>query len=224
VTANIIELMQSDEPLHPDLVEHVIPTEFGSVVHHPLVIEIAPHPGLVNARYVAKTQQVRSARRRKDWRSFVWLHERPYRLNAFVDIHRRLDDDAYWSLLADIWIDSENIWQNTAEWILLLEADRAGSMMSPEEAEALESMPDPVTVYRGAIADRNEEGLSWTVDRERAEWFATRMASDGDVAVVLEGRVDRDLVAAYLTGRGEDEVVVFDWAFVDVVGRHTPAA
>lgn len=217
----LLDLLTRDEPLHPDLEECLVMTGFGRMVHHPLVIEHAPRPALVNVRYEAKRQALLEAMREGEWSRVIWLHERPYRLDAFMQIEDDLDDDEYWSLLADIWIDSENIWQNTDQWRQLFESRRSGSPMTDEEEAALAAMPDPIPVYRGGVEDANEYGLSWTTDRERAEWFAVRMTADDEVGVVLEGMVAKKDVAAYFTGRGENEIVVFDADLVDVVARAT---
>lgn len=217
----LIELLTREEPLHPDLEDHLVMTGFGRMVHHPLVIEHSPRPALVNYRYEAKRKALREAMAEGDWHQAVWLHERPYRLDAFMQIEDDLDDDYYWSLLADIWIDSENIWQNLDQWRQLFESTRSGSPMTDEEEAALAAMPDPVPVYRGGVEDANEYGLSWTTDRERAEWFAVRMTSDDEVGVVLDGLVAKKDVAAYFMGRGESEVVVFDADLVHVVARAT---
>lgn len=217
----LIDLLTRDEPLHPDLEEHLITTDFGRMVHHPLVIEHSPRPAMVNYRYEAKRKALHEAMNDSNWHQAVWLHERPYRLDAFMSISDLLDDDNYWSLLADIWIDSENIWQNLDQWRQLFESTRSGSPMTDEEEAALAAMPDPVPVYRGGVEDANEYGLSWTTDRERAEWFAVRMTADDEVGVVLDGLVAKKDVAAYFTGRGENEIVVFDADLVDVVDRST---
>jgi hypothetical protein len=217
----LIDLLTRDEPLHPDLEAHLIMTDFGRMVHHPLIIEIMPRPAMVNYRYEAKRKALHEAMSDSNWHQAVWLHERPYRLDAFMQIEDDLDDDEYWSILADIWLDSENIWQNLDQWRELFESTRSGSPMTDEEEAALAAMPDPVPVYRGSVEDANEYGLSWTTDRERAEWFAVRMTADDEVGVVLDGLVAKEHVAAYFTGRGEDEIVVFDADLVDVVARAT---
>lgn len=219
--SELLDLLTRDEPLHPDLEEHLVVTDFGRMVHHPLVIEIMPRPALVNHRYEEKRKALDEAKAAGNWRQVVWLHERPYRLDAFMSISDLLDDDNYWSLLADIWIDSENIWQNLDQWRQLFESTRSGSPMTDEEEAALAAMPDPVPVYRGGVEDANEYGLSWTTDRERAEWFAVRMTGDDEVGVVLDGLVAKKDVAAYFMGRGESEIVVFDADLVDVVARAT---
>ena len=49
--------------------------------------------------------------------------------------------------------------------------------MEQEERKALAALPDRLTIYRGVhIKKGTLRGLSWTLDRERAEWFANRWA------------------------------------------------
>lgn len=215
---NLQEILTRDEELHPDLAERLIDTEVGSMLHHPLVIELLPHPALANARYQAKRESLQAALDAGLYRQSVWLYERPYRLDGFRAVADLLDDETYWSLLADLWIDSESIGQTADEWIEMLDSTRPGSMMTAEEAETLAAMPERIAVFRGAVEGVNEDGLSWTLDPQGAEWFARRFAVEGDVPVVLAGEVARAGVAAFLTGRGEDEVVVRDPGVVEVLG------
>ncbi len=81
--------------------------------------------------------------------------------------------------------------------------------MEADERRALAALPDPVPVFRGYARDGCERGLSWTTERERAEWFAHRFAGlDGEPqARVTVGAVPKAKVIAYLLGRQENEVL-----------------
>jgi hypothetical protein len=214
---NLEEILARDEELHPDLQARLVATDYGTILHHPLVVELMPFPALANLRYQQKRESLQSALDAGLYRQSVWLYERPYRLDGFQAVAHLLDDETYWSLLAELWVDSESIGQTADEWVEMLDSTRPGSMMSPEEAEALAALPERIEVFRGAVEGVNEDGLSWTLDRERAEWFAGRFAAEGDVPLVLVGEVARADVAALLTGRGEDEIVVRDPGVVDVL-------
>lgn len=209
-------LMNNDEPLHPDLEEYVYETEmFGPVLKHPLVFDVPmSFTSLVNKRYEHKLKAVDDADREGNWSQYIWLHERPYRLEAFFDIEERLTDAEYWDLLGDVWIDSENIYENYADWSEALGSERANShlMMSKEERAALEELPDRIRIWRGGIEDLNELGLSWTTDKSRAVWFADRFANVGvrGEAVVTEAYVHKSNVVAYFTRRGENEIVILE--------------
>lgn len=64
------------------------------------------------------------------------------------------------------------------------------------------------TIYRGQIGDKY--GISWTFDKRIAENFALtgglREAQEG--GKVLKRRVKREKIIAYLTQRGESELIV----------------
>jgi hypothetical protein len=139
---------------------------------------------------------------------YVFMYERPYRLHGFLQIMHHLDDKNYWELLGSIWSDSENIWQNFKVWLKLLADDRPGKehFMDAEEREALAKLPDVLVVHRGYVKGKNKNGLSYTLSKEKAEWFAKRF-SNGNPAVCTR-RVKKTDVLAYLTGRGEDEIVL----------------
>lgn len=49
------------------------------------------------------------------------------------------------------------------------------------------------------------KALSWTLDRNTAEWFAHRFGKDG---TVYTARIKRDDIYAYFSGRKESEVIV----------------
>jgi hypothetical protein len=47
--------------------------------------------------------------------------------------------------------------------------------------------------------------LSWTLDRERAEWFANRFDQKG---IVIEKAIGKEEIVAYFSGRGDQEIIV----------------
>ncbi|ALF00417.1 hypothetical protein SEA_ARCHIE_123 [Mycobacterium phage Archie] len=214
---DILELLNAPvEPLHPDLAEYLhnegplgVP-----MLKHPLVFNML-HTERENARanacYAAKREALSKALSDGNWTSYVFLHERPYRLDAFSIIRDRLtNNDAYWPLLGLIWTDSENIWENRGAWRRRLTdpkrvADRE-TLMSNSDHNTLCGLPSSFEVYRGFNDDGDAEGLSWTLNIAKARWFATRFSQTG--ATVATGTVDHSDVIAYFSGRNEDEIVV----------------
>ena len=79
--------------------------------------------------------------------------------------------------------------------------------MDAEELRQLQALEDPVTVYRGVTPHnaRNIRALSWTLDRDTAEWFAHRFGEDG---TVYEAQIAKAHILAVFLGRNEWEVVV----------------
>jgi hypothetical protein len=83
--------------------------------------------------------------------------------------------------------------------------------MTGKERGELDSLLDEcggkVMVWRGAECLKHARGLAWTLDRDRAEWFARRFSRDGR-GYVWEARVPRCRIFAHLTGRQEAEIVL----------------
>lgn len=206
-------MRDANEPLDKDLEAFVeFNNEMGMpIVRHPLVMWIGPMmPGMINKQYRQKLEAVGEARKSKNWSSYIYLHERPYRLDAFMDVKDEMDDKDYWSLLSDIWVDSENIWQNKDLWKSALSSKRPGksNMMKKDELDELDSLPDKIKIYRGYIKGKNQNGFSWTTDKAKATWFSGRLARGGEKPLVAEATVSKKDVVAYFTRRGESEVVL----------------
>ena len=79
--------------------------------------------------------------------------------------------------------------------------------MNEEECAAYRSLENPVTVYRGVTSynAKNIKALSWTLDRDTAEWFAHRFGEEG---AVYKAQIPKEHILAYFNGRNESEVVV----------------
>jgi hypothetical protein len=134
-----------------------------------------------------------------------------------------MTDAEYWEILSDLYSSAEFFTPDFEVWENLLFSTRpisgAVKMMRPVDRRALANLPPRFTVYRGQQSAEHGPGFSWTIDRARAHWFAhtrgaERMAllaagtwSKG-AGVVLRGVVSKTDVLCYLSGRGEDEIIV----------------
>lgn len=209
------------ETLDPELAACVVEGPMGPMVKHPLVFDVTGTalPGIPNRILRQKKIMLADYEAEKKWHSWIFTHERAYRADALLNvIHNHgeeISDRQYWELVSSVWTDSENIYQNAMEWAILLGSDRGEreAMMNEDELAIYRALPDPITVYRGAIEYLNDEGLSWTTNRERAHWFARRFASlrDGD-AIVLTGTVAKKDALAYFDERNESEILVVEGA------------
>jgi hypothetical protein len=130
------------------------------------------------------------------------------------------------SLLASIWwhgwSDEWQVAHSTAGYDV--DELRAGLMqsslldlrsaMSPYECGVYAKLPGVLTVYRGFVPPgRGADGLSWTLNRRTAEFFAGAYsrrfhAGDGvpDGATIFTGKT-RKAGCILLCERGEDEIV-----------------
>lgn len=205
------------EDLHPDLVPHLTTGAVGPMLHHPLVINVMHHDmqnAVTNQSYLHKKAAVAKAAKEGDWSRYIFMHERPYRFDALVRAASKglaQDPKQYWDLVGSVWTDSENIHQSLPAWKKLWTAPMPGreECMNEKEHAALAALPETMTVYRGVGHARFKLGLSWTLDKERAEWFANRFAgANGRRAHVYAGEVAKKDVLAHFLGRNENEVVI----------------
>lgn len=77
-------------------------------------------------------------------------------------------------------------------------------LMYDDEYKTYKDLPETFTVYRGVTPGRNPDGMSWTRDLSKADWFSRRFG-DG---YVLEGIANKKDVLAFFSRRGEEEVVI----------------
>jgi hypothetical protein len=201
-------IAEQNEQLNPDLVPYLEQSSEGwMMLRHPLVYQVPFFSnGSANAYYEQKRKAVEKATGDKNYKQFVWLFERPYRVEAFIKIADKLSDTDYWRLLSDVWIDTENQYAYIKEWKKLLASKRSNRhyMMTEEEDNILRSLAQEVTIYRGCQKGINEDGLSWTLDKSKAQFFANRFGKKG---IILERTVSKNDIVAVLTGRGESEVI-----------------
>lgn len=224
IAATLEMFADAHAELDPELEPYVYTDPlFGRTLKHPLVFMVPLSlPGMANKAFAAKEESLAAAVENRDWARVVWLHERPYRLQAFVEYvvgtdddgtpHRLVDQPAeVQALAARIWTDSENIGELTGEWAALFSGWAPGDpMLFNDDPDGWAALPEELTVYRAGIDDG---GWSWTLDPAVAEFFAARF----DAAhPMLQGTVAKTQVFGYLTSRSEAEVLVLDGAVGDL--------
>lgn len=198
------------EKLHSELVEYFSNQPFP-MVNAPLIQSIyhtEQQNALVNAQYKSKKEALQESIKEQNWSSYIYLHERPYRLQAFLTIEDRMNNKEYWSNLSSIWIDCENPYINIDVWKLLMQSDRKSSrsFMSGKDQRVLSSLESEITIYRGYVNKGEDVGISYTIDKDRAVWFSQRFGKDGKVKQIT---VNKSKIFAYLSGRSEDEIIYF---------------
>ena len=72
------------------------------------------------------------------------------------------------------------------------------------EYEVYKDLPETFTIYRGVTPGRNPDGMSWTRECDKAEWFSNRFGE----GYILEGTANKNDVFAFFSRRGEEEVVI----------------
>lgn len=198
-----------EEEIHPDLEPYLEEGVLGTQLRHPLVYSIPLiSNGMANRIYEQKKCGIEKALNEGNFEQYVFLHERPYRVQTFKFIAERLTDIQYWKLLSNIWIDTESQWADLRLWKQLIGSKRPKRefLMNLEDLPIYHSLPETLTIYRGCQKGKNENGLSWTLDHAKAYWFATRYTRNSNW-IVLERTIQKSEVIAVLFGRGEKEII-----------------
>lgn len=144
-------------------------------------------------------------------RQVFLLLNKPYYLTFLQFAAPVLSQKDLGQLLADAWVLEEcpNQDRNVSkkELLALFRSIPPEYLMNDGERMAYQAMEDPVTVYRGVTAynAKNIRALSWTLNRDTAEWFAHRFGEEG---TVYEAQVGKEHILALFTGRNESEVIV----------------
>lgn len=122
-----------------------------------------------------------------------------------------LSKDDLSQLLAYMWVHTEapNSDPNLSKTKLVSMFKAADPTVIMDDEDYLQfRMPDEnLTVYRGVTSFNadNIKALSWTLDPDKAFWFAHRFGENG---TVYEAQISKEHVYAYFGGRGESEVIV----------------
>lgn len=222
------------EPLCTELKRYVRKPQGRMGIFHPLLHEPFCIPELnhhYNRRFQYNKEALEKALDSQDWEGYVFIHERPYRIEAFVNIMDRLNDESYWRILSATWIDTENYFQFKDVWHSLLSSNRPKreAMMDEDDRKVYDALPDVFTIYRGrepgdplsrlGKRDIKKFGMSWTLKLEVAQFFAKRFqrypTNRGITPLIYEAKVERKNIIAYLGGRNEAEVLVFNRFLID---------
>ena len=210
-------LLEKQEDLHPSLAPYIERSKAlgWTMLRHPLVFSIpydAHMNAMLNRQYTYKTEQLVKAKADGDWAKVLYLHERPYRLHALLEIMPNVTGTPFWELVSWVWTDTEAPRINRQVWRGLFakaHTDPAGkALMDEGEQRALALMPATIQVWRGASAPEKRPSMSWTRDRERAVFFARRFHRPGAFLWTLQCPKER--IVAFLNGRNEHEVIVLD--------------
>lgn len=130
-------------------------------------------------------------------------------LDLFFRKAKLLSNPRYWELMRTVWVAAGST-ETAQKFRTLMKSGRhcRSWFMTPEDAEALDKMEFPITVWRAYDAVRYpmlDPGISWTLDREWCEGYAKCKGR-----IVKQREVYRDEVFAYITRRSEEEILILD--------------
>ena len=151
-----------------------------------------------------KTRGLAQALAERDWLMYVELHDRPYRVGALLELvdDHGLSDEKLWQVVGWVWVDTEGAWLRKEWRSIWSRKDQHRNFVTDEkELEVLKSLPDDIEIWRGVKDEEGVQGLSWTLERDTAIYFAGRFVDVGDRIFLARGRVKKHDVLAYFCGR-----------------------
>lgn len=195
--------------LHPALKPWVTDSTIGSMLKHPFVY--MPLGGYemfaqrANEIYKHKIEIRRKVLNERNFYSYFWLLERPWRMHALELLWRRkrISRRELRSLLIDIWIDTECPQSNQDVPVKLFRELK----FTTNTYAGWKKLPDEITVYRGVDGELEltADGPSWTTDLKVAKFFAYRYGAEG---CVYRYTLKKPEALAYITSRDESEIIL----------------
>ena len=165
-----------------------------------------------------KKQELDKAIEQQNWDKVFMLIEKPFRLNWLEEnIDLIKDDKQYYNFLKDAYMMTEfpmNGFSNYHDLLDLFYArENSKLMLDKDELELLNSLPNEVKIWRGVkvddVLDDDNIGLSFTLNKDKAIWFAERFSQAGvSQAILIEAVVKRDDILSIFLNRDEEEVIV----------------
>ena len=144
------------------------------------------------------------------WGIYAFINK-PYGLTFLKFAEPYLSKEDFSKILGDAWVRSENPNDDPnftkRDLIAMFKRADKQALMTEEDYKRWQDLEKSITVYRGVTPhnEKNIRALSWTLDAEKAEWFAMRFGENGKV---YQAEIDKKDVYAYFGGRGESEVIV----------------
>ena len=131
-----------------------------------------------------------------------------YKLTFLRDTKQYLSSKDFANLFREAWITSENPNDDVNVKIRTLVSWYKNSnkkyLMEEDDFNVYNNLEDEFTIYRGVGINRNPKGLSWTMNKEKAQWFANRFGGNGYIETA---KINKKDVLAYFNSRGEEEIV-----------------
>ena len=207
------EVYSDGEELLPELRASIIDGGLfkRKSIQHPLVIgDIGMMTNsYYNNQLKRKQERLKEFENNNEFESYLFLIEKPFRALFFLELVKQNKikklSKKYWKILSSLWTGSENIFQHKELWAELLK-DKTNShyFMSKKDLEFYNSLENEFIVYRGYT--HWENGYSYTIDKDKAVWFAERFGQNG---IVKERLVKKEDVFAFTNARNEKEIILF---------------
>lgn len=143
-------------------------------------------------------------------------------LPTLMCVYDDMDRVKWLSAIGKHWSGFDNIGEYKSELAWRFEnitREELDLLMNKEELVFYEKLPKTLEIYRGCY-DFNQDGLSWSLDKEIAKGFTglNRYKQENKIPLLISGQVLKKDVVINLD-RGEQEVIVFDISQITVTNK-----
>lgn len=128
---------------------------------------------------------------------FMYLRSQ-YRLTLFKYTNIYMSKEDFEKTLIQSWVMCEN----PSDDVNVTQAEKLRWF---KKLNYISDLSGIVTIYRGVENEKWKKGLSWTLNKNKAIWFATRFSDEG---IVYTAQINSSDILYYTSDRGEEEVIV----------------
>jgi len=149
-------------------------------------------------------------KKQNDVYKIMILINKPYQMLYFSLINEYLDNETYANLLKECYTDTEfpnkDINVSVERLKELFNSADKDLIMDKDEKNIYDKLENEITIYRGFYSDKYYNALSWTLDFEKAKFFATRFKNTN--GCIYQANIKKDDIYAYFDCRNEKELIV----------------
>ena len=116
-----------------------------------------------------------------------------------------LSEQEYVNVVKDWYTQTEIVYQDLQLWIDTFKSIKNTKLlMDYDELNYFNNLPKKIVIYRGGVSKR---GISWTLNKDIAEWFANRFRAINKGGQLFEKKVYKNDCIAYFNDREEEEII-----------------
>ena len=142
------------------------------------------------------------------------VNEREYRFLFIEKVLPYLSKEEISETISYVYIDAEHpesyYEMNREKLIELFKLVDKNLVMNEKERAVYDSLDDEVVVYRGVPGNKEErvKALSWTINKEKARWFASRPTRSETPSALYRAKINKKDIFLFTERRHESEIIL----------------
>lgn len=161
---------------------------------------------LYNKPYRVRRELAQKYLEEENFDSFIFIHERPFRLEALIEVLFSIKKEDLFRIVEYVWTDSEGPCVNLEVWKYIFNYCEELGVLEDSKRD----LPEKFTIYRGTRAGIEDIGISWTLDASVAKMFSERFYTKrtNKQPIVKVREVKKEDIFLFTDARGEKEVIL----------------